>query len=262
MNPKPDLEFGLRIQGAGGNSIPYSGCILCDIRAPFTGQDVIETGALIVPTTEYSLEVPVIIGTNAIDAFQNHCHQSDQKQIPDVWTKAFLSLHRSHVGIVKSTNKTDISIQPMQTVSVSGLVRKTDNVEAVVTEQTQGASNRIGVCPRVVSLEKKGNYQRVQVRLYNMSAKVVNIKPKTDLCELHEVKVLRSIDPVTQREETVNIKHQQVTKTEDYTDDDEFLKKLGIETSNITQDQQEKKVKFLTEMEAHLLQRINRPWKL
>ena len=249
MNPKPDLhsveEFGLRIQGAGGNTIPYSGCILCDIRAPFTGQDVIETGALIVPTTEYSLEVPVIIGTNAIDAFQNHCHQSDQKQIPDVWTKAFISLHRSHVGIVKSTNKTDISIPPMQTVSVSGLVRKTDNVEAAVTEQTQGASNRIGVCPRVVSLEKKGNYQRVQVRLYNMSAKVVNIKPKTDLCELHEVKVLRSIDPVTQREETVNIKHQQVTKTEDYTDDDEFLKKLGIETSNITQDQQDKVSNFL-----------------
>ena len=94
----------------------------------------------------------------------------------------------------------------MQTVTVSGLVRKKDNVEAAVTEQTQDASNRIGVCPRVVSLEKNGNYQRVQVRLFNMSAKVVNIKPKSDLCELHEVKVLRNIDPISQKEETVNIK--------------------------------------------------------
>lgn len=74
MNPKPDLhsveEFNLKVQGAGGNTIPYSGCILCNIRAPFTRQDVIEVGALIVPTTEYNLEVPVIAGTNTIDAFQ------------------------------------------------------------------------------------------------------------------------------------------------------------------------------------------------
>ena len=51
MNPKPDLhsveEFNVKVQGAGGNTIPYSGCILCNIRAPFTGQDVIEVGALI-----------------------------------------------------------------------------------------------------------------------------------------------------------------------------------------------------------------------
>ena len=77
MNPKPDLhsveKFNLKLQGAGSNTIPYSGCILCHIRAPFTGQDdVIEVGALIVPTTEYNL-VPVIVYTNAIDAFQNLC---------------------------------------------------------------------------------------------------------------------------------------------------------------------------------------------
>ena len=249
MNPKPDLhsveEFNLKVQGAGGNTIPYSGCILCNIRAPFTGQDVIEVGALIVPTTEYNLEVPVIAGTNAIDAFQNLCQQRNQVQIPEVWTKAFISLQRSNVGVVKSTNKTDFHIQPMQTVTVSGLVRKKDNVEAAVTEQTQGASNRIGVCPRVVSLEKNGNYQRVQVRLFNMSAKVVNIKPKSDLCELHEVKVLRSIDPISQKEETVNIKQQQVKKTEDFPDDKEFLKKLDLDASNLTTDQQKKVSDFL-----------------
>ena len=249
MNPKPDLhsleEFGLKIQGAGGNTIPYSGCILCDVRAPFTGEDAIQTGALIVPTTEYSLEVPVIVGTNAIDDFQDLCKQKDQVQIPDEWEKAFIALHRSHVGIVKSTNKTEFSIQPMQTVSISGLVRKKENVEAAVTEQTQGASNRIGVCPRVVSLEKKGNYQRVQVRLFNMSAKVVKVRPKSDLCELHEVKVLRSVDPVPRTEETVNIKQQQVNKAEDYTDDQEFLNKLGIDAANITEDQKLKVSEFL-----------------
>ena len=79
---------------------------------------------------------------------------------------------------------------------------------------------------------------------------------------LHEVKVLRSIDPVTEKQKTVNINQQQVTKTENYTDNKEFLNKLGIETSNITEDQKGKNLKFSTEMEAHLLKRSNRPWQL
>ena len=132
-------------------------------------------------------------------------------QVPDVWAKAFISSQRGNAGVVKSTNKTDYHIQPMQTVAVSGLVRKKDNVEAAVTEQTQGAS-KSSVCPRIVSLEKNGTYQRVQVRLINMSAKVVNIKPKSDFCELLEVKVLRSVDPISQKEETVNFKQNKSTK--------------------------------------------------
>ena len=78
-----------------------------------------------------------------------------------------------------------------------------------------------------------------------MSAKVVKVRPKSDLCELHEVKVLRSVDPVARTEETVNIKQQQVNKAEDYTDDQEFLNKLRINTANITEDQKHKVSEFL-----------------
>ena len=247
MNPRPHLhpleEF--KITAAGGNTIPYSGVIMCEIQIPFLGQTAVEVGAFVVPTTEYTMDVPVIIGTNAIDQIKEICKESEQTEIPETWKNAFISLQRSNVGVVKSTNKTDLKIQPMETVTVSGLVRKKDNIESAIMEQNEGASNRLGVCPRVVSLEKTGTYQRVQVRMFNISAKVVIIKPKSDLCELHEVKVLRSVDPISQKEETVHINQQQVKNRENLTEDKEFLEKLELGESKITSDQKEKVGEFL-----------------
>ena len=64
-------------------------------------------------------------------------------------------------------------------------------MEAAVTEGTEAASSRIGLCPLIVSLDSPGKYQIVPVRLYNMSAKILTIKPSSALCEPQEVKVLR-----------------------------------------------------------------------
>ena len=91
-------------------------------------------------------------------------------------------------------------------------MRKSRGVEAAVTEHTQGASSRIGICPRVVSLEKPGRNQRISVRVFNMSAKILDIKPDSQLCELHEVKVLRSIDPVIPEKQTAAVNQQTATR--------------------------------------------------
>ena len=48
-----------------------------------------------------------------------------------------------------------------------------------------------------------------------MSAKVLTIKPKSDLCELHEMKVLRNVDPVATDEERVTCKQHHATKEEE-----------------------------------------------
>ena len=55
-------------------------------------------------------------------------------------------------------------------------------------------------CPRIVSLNKVGNSQRVQVRIFNMSAKVLDIKPRSDICDVRDVKILRSINALTETE--------------------------------------------------------------
>ena len=139
MNPKPVLysikEMGLKVEGAGGHILSYMGAIACTLAVPFLQNQVIETAALVLPTTEYSLKVPVIVGTNAINKCRERCEKSTG-EIPTQWKNAFIALQLSHIGVVKSTNKTTIHVQPNETITVSGFVRKKKSVDSAVTEQT------------------------------------------------------------------------------------------------------------------------------
>ena len=115
-------------------------------------------------------------------------------EIPSQWRNAFLSVRNRFIGFVKSTNKKDVKIQPLQTVTISGLVRTKGEVETAITENTETASNRTRVCPWVVALDKTGQTPHIPVRVFNMSAETITVKPFNPLCKLQEVKVLRHVD--------------------------------------------------------------------
>ena len=150
---------------AGGNKIPILGAIEVTLAVPFLPNDAIQVPVVVVPTTEYGRQVPVIVGTNAIDKCRERCET--ETTVPGVWQNAFVSSQQGRIGIVKSTNNFPIKIEPNEFVTHSGLIRKGKEVEDVLTEPTEGASSKLGVCPRVVKL---GKYQRVPVHLYNISA--------------------------------------------------------------------------------------------
>ena len=155
------------------------------------GNKAVEILALVVPTTEYSVKVPIVVGTKVISRCQD---QAEDSGVPEEWKTAFLALQNGLVGYVKSTNDRTIEVQPIQTITLSGLMRKVKDVETAVTKPTDHASNRIEVCPRVVSVDAFCKTQRVQVKIFNISAKSLSISPKSNLCELQEVKLLRHID--------------------------------------------------------------------
>ena len=98
MSPKPVLysieELGLKIEGAGGHILSYMGAIACSLEVPFLHNQLIETAALVLPTTDYSLQVPVIVGTNAINRCREKC-ESTTETIPTQWKNA-LSLCNVH----------------------------------------------------------------------------------------------------------------------------------------------------------------------
>ena len=246
MTPRPTLysieDLGIKVEAAGGHILSYLGAIACEIEVPFLGKQSIKIGALVLPTTDYSLNVPVIVGTNAIAPCRDRC-ESNTEGIPNQWKNAFIALQDTHVGVVKSTDTT-IQVQPNETVTISGFVRKKRNVESVVTEQTQGASSKIGVCPRVVSLDKAEKCQRVPVRIYNMSAKVMTIQPKSDLCELHEVKVLRNIDPVDTDKERITANQYHI-RTQEESTKDELPSGIKLEGSTLTSEETDELQKFL-----------------
>ena len=243
LHNKPDLlnlsDFNLTITGPDGRSIPYLGLIEVTVKADFMQGKEVEVLALIMPNTEYNRQVPIIVGTNVIRCYQAlYSVDSEESDIPPQWKAAFMAIQDDHAGTVRSTNKSPIEIQPMETITVSGLVRKQKNVDSAVTEPTDRASSKLGICPRVVALNKPGKNARVPIRIFNMSAKVLTLQPKSLLCQLHEVKVLRSCTPETKSDNVAWT--QQHTASCNIDDETEFnLSDIGVDLSNskLTEDQ-------------------------
>ena len=64
LNPRPELheDFRLSLQGPDGKSLKYFGIIIVKIELSFIDEPLY-LPALVVPTTEYNLRVPIIVGT-------------------------------------------------------------------------------------------------------------------------------------------------------------------------------------------------------
>ena len=228
--PRPELhgDFKLSLQGPDGSLLKYFGIIIVKIELSFI-DELMYVPALVVPNTDYNFKVPIIVGTNAIREAQVQCKKSTA---PAQWEIAFLSLQTGYIGNVKSTNKIDMEIKPYETVTVSGLLKKDQRMES------EKASDRIAICPRVVLLKSDGRNHRVPVRIFNISARPIIIKPQTLLCELQQVKVIRNADigETTSSTQSANIASQMKTDTEESPTLPEGVK---LENTKLTDDQME-----------------------
>ena len=110
LDPRPQEADSQEIdlKGPDGRSIPYLHCIEATVSASFLPGKEIDTLALVVPTTAYHAEVPIIIGTNVIREYDNIGDSAED--IPPEWKVAFIALHSGFVGSVRSTNKTSITL--------------------------------------------------------------------------------------------------------------------------------------------------------
>ena len=137
LDPRPPTADSEEIdfKGPDGRSIPYIQCIEVTIGASFLPGQEIETLVLVVPITTYHAQVPIIIGTNVIRVY-DHIYDHDD-DVPPEWKVAFVALHSGFVESVRSTNKTSITLQPMEVRTVSGFVRKQKEAESAITEQAK-----------------------------------------------------------------------------------------------------------------------------
>ena len=154
MNPRPELRdmsnFDLNITGASGSSIPYIGYIEAQVSMSDIDHDPLTVPILIVSTTRFSGQVPIIVGTNIIAAFRDH--DNGTASVPSAWNNAFNVLSCPQSKTVKSTNKKPVIVKSNETVTLTGLVRNTATFENAVTENM--SDNEFNVCPRVVSVKQ------------------------------------------------------------------------------------------------------------
>ena len=206
MDPVPKLgdtkDFGidLAVYGANGSQLAYIGYINADVLVPKLGPIMHGIPILVVKDTDFNKTVPVIIGTNIIREF------SDCRSKPDTpmeWQTALDSLCDNSIP-VKTTNNFSIRVGPGEMKTVTGIARKSSEaMNAALTEHINSSlSGDLTICPRVVSLKAPGTTVRVPVRVCNLSARVIEIPPRSLLCSLNEVSVVDSWTPeLTQKEE-------------------------------------------------------------
>ena len=93
-------------------------------------------------------------------------------RVPDAWDIAIDSI-RCKSFTVRSTNMHAVNVAPYETVTINGIARNVDaDISEAVTENL-GNSKKVTICPRVVTVDHKGLYSKIEVRLCNMSAKCV-----------------------------------------------------------------------------------------
>lgn len=124
---------------------------------------------LVVPRSDYSEKVPVIVGTNILRLCMDRVDSCEEEvKIPKQWNVAFSSLQGNNSGVVRSSNKRPLKLLPSSVMTVSGLVKMkgdTGNNETLVTENcsfNSEISDQVVVCPRVVSVTSSGK-QRFQL---------------------------------------------------------------------------------------------------
>lgn len=208
LENKPSLheitEFHLDVYGANGDSLPYLGYIEAEIELPFM-QELLLIPVLVTKDSDFNSKVPVIIGTNVIRLcvdFTGECGEAWQLAINNMCVNCSLP--------VKTTNRFPIHLGPNEVKFIRGMVRNIDNsVETLITEQLENSQPAVVVCPRLVSTKNPGRNKRIMVKVCNISASSVKIPPRTNICNVSQVKVVDNWNP--QQAESKLVKKQDST---------------------------------------------------
>jgi len=194
-----DLGTLLYISLADGSKLSYLGYIDTYISVPFLSEFSLPVPVLVVPDTSFNRSCPVIVGTNVIRPLK-YTSDSATSHVPRQWQLAMDCLNTISFT-VQACSRKPISVEPYQSIVVNGFAKNIDDsITDVVTENLDSSS--AAVCPRVVKVDNF-DYCRIPVKVCNMSAKPMVIKPRSPLCQISEVKVIDNLAsdlPQTEKE--------------------------------------------------------------
>ncbi|MEE4247446.1 MAG: reverse transcriptase family protein [Kangiellaceae bacterium] len=194
------VEALLRVQCAGGSSLPYSGCVQVSLVVKNFSCHVL---FLVVPETDYNLRVPVLLGTNVLSLLFSSL--GGEKLSAGAWVMAreCLQLHQQVMvtdGLGKVVTGTrEVKVPANSKIFVQGSIQMSGPLcqrVCVAAEEVEGGSPPGGVVvsPSVQFLQAGVRRQRVVVQVANLSQREVVIPPGYYLCELNAVTVVSAAD--------------------------------------------------------------------
>ena len=128
----------------------------------------------------------MIVGTNVLRLYKS----CTEDQMPTAWQLAIDSM--DVMATVKSTNKKPVHVYPNESIVLNGIAINVDDLTEVITENCDSELNYL-VCPRVLKFGRSAKVQKVPVKICNITAKTITIRPKSDICSISPVKVVDSL---------------------------------------------------------------------
>ncbi|PJE77542.1 hypothetical protein CI610_03533 [invertebrate metagenome] len=184
-------ELGLEVSVADGSPLGYLGYVECSVKLPFLSEVEFFVPILVVPDTKFNAKCPVIIGTNVIRQCKDLLTQ-EGCDVPPEWKLAVDSI-QAKTFVVKTLGKKMVRLDPYESVVVQGRATGLDTSMGEVVTENLDTGLSYAVCPRVVKLGKNAHVARIPVKICNITAKPMIIKPGSNLCQIQEVKVVDSL---------------------------------------------------------------------
>jgi len=198
MNHLSNLELHdcknlLRVEGAGGDLIPYMGYIFANVG--LEGVSAVEVPILIVKDTPYNAKVPLLVGTNYLQRMKNG-HAS---KIPRVLQVAKQSVEVVQRHLEKSNGlygtvyaSEDTVIYPGHIQVLCGETRIAVPIPAGISMVSSPQHSTLDVTPGVINIDKSTRTTVVEVA--NNGGKDIEIRKGERIAELHQVTVNTSMD--------------------------------------------------------------------
>lgn len=238
------LEALLKIECAGGQTLPYLGYIEVNVSVPCLCVDAKPSILLVVSDTEYTSRVPVLLGTNVLRPLMEACRQDKGKQflqkvaMSTPWWLTFRSLSNEdravtrgngRLGLVKFASPNTLRIPKNTVTTVTGFVSDAvlcARLAMVHPTKKSVLQGDIEVTPTLVDYNR--GIGTVQVEISNLTDRPVMLSPRSLLCELQQAEV---VDQVA--EEDVKLEEAAGSTTEKVDavgmTEEEFLQQFSID---------------------------------
>ena len=204
LQPLKDM---LNIECADGGSLPYHGFVTVPLEVDGLSSESIEAILLVVPTRDYHVSVPILIGTNILSVLMDQTREThgarflQGTELTTPWYLAFRCvslmekrlLHNNNIlAYVKSAETTRVTITPNSEVTIKGYLQKKVPYHQVSALLQSTPKSRIpsdlDISPSVITYDHSDR-SVVPVVISNITTRTVTVNPHELLCELQPVTV-------------------------------------------------------------------------
>lgn len=187
----------LQVETAGEHTLPYSGYIEVQLKLPEI-ENTQSALLLVVPSTSYHHETPILLGTNVIGRCLEQWKEETKNRkasLPTPWSVAKRCLtaqeqnikRNEGIGIVQVSSRSHITIQSNETVTFLGKVKTPlSNQRLAITSPMKKSvlPDGVEICPTLVKTSNE-----VPITVSNLSLQTLVLAPSATVCQLQEVEL-------------------------------------------------------------------------